>query len=773
MSAIMEEIERPVCSPPSLSRYTAFPRHGIVIALLLNTLPVGQCFAQAEAARNDPSNRQIRAMSIEQVPVLDGRLDDEVWQLVEPVTGFTQRNPVEGTPATQRTEIRILYTPEVLYIGARMYESDTRRLVVTQMRRDSQLNSDDHLGIVIDTFHDQRNGFEFRVNPAGARYDAYIMNEGMDVNRDFNAVWDVRTSVDGEGWTAEISIPLSQLRFPDNPGDQVWGINFCRVIRHNNEDVYWVPVPRDFGSNGFFRFSNVGRLVGLQGLHQGTNLQIKPYVMSGISATRELNVTPGVHRLTRDAVADIGLDVKHVLTSNLVLDLTFNTDFAQVEADQKRVNLTRFSLYYPEKRDFFLEGATTFAAGIGGQELQLFYSRRIGLYGNREVPILAGSKITGRAGPWTVGALSVLTDQKEIDTTTTVSRTLWSVISLRRNILRRSSIGVLMMSKDELDGGWNRTAGIDANLALGNNTSVIGQIARVFDPDLSGNTFAGTGAFNWSTDLYGVRVSYRQVGDDFKNEMGFIRRLGVRESSAQLTYSPRPGRWGIRQIRSMLSGSYLADASNRLLTRSLQLKVCNFLENTGKFCPGIRQRFELLDRVFTIYRDPDSGEQILIEPGKYEWMEFSAPWSTDTRKKLTLGGSVGIGGYFGGKKVSASLKVTLRPNTQLTGSLSINRDMLRELGADGTGKFDANTLSLLVNYAFSPSLFTKAYVQYHDSQNAVVSNFLLHWIIRDGTEIYLVYNEVYDTSPDPFSWAFDPLATNRTLLLKATYMVLR
>ena len=743
---------------------------GALVPLVLPLQASGQ--AAAPLVRGGEAYR-VTATAIAEPPDVDGRLDDAVWMSAEPITGFTQRNPVEGAPATQQTDIRILYTPDVLYIGAWMHDPEPDRLVITQMRRDSGLDGDDHLAIIIDTFRDLRNGFEFRVNPAGARYDAFVTNEGKDVNAAFNAVWDVRTSVGEDGWVAEIAIPLSQLRFPDRAGEQTWGVNFGRVIRRNNEDTYWVPVPRDFGSSGFFRVSNAGELVGLRDLRQGTNLQVKPYVMGGLSATRELNVTPGVHRLTKDGVADAGLDVKYGLTSNLVLDLTFNTDFAQVEADQEQVNLTRFSLYFPEKRDFFLEGASTFASGTGGQDLQLFYSRRIGLQGDRDVPILAGTKLTGRTGLWTVGAMSVLTREKELSATATAPRTQWSVVSLRRNILRRSTVGFIATSKDPAEGDYNRTVGVDANLALGEHTSVTGQLGKVFDPTLTGDTWAASAGFDWSTDLFGVNVGYREVGDNFRAAMGFVRRMGLRETSGRLTFSPRPGRLGIRQSRAMLSSSYLDDGSGRLLTRSIQFKVCNFFENTGRFCPALNQQFERLDQPFTIFRDPDTAETIVIEPGKHEWLEFSAPWSTDTRKTVVLGGRGAYGGYYGGTKTSASLNLTWRPNSRLTGLLSVSRDMLRDLGADESGAFNANIVSSRLEYAFSPFLFTKAYLQYNDSRNAIVSNFLLHWIIRDGTEIYLVYNEVYDSSPDPFGRDFDPIATARTFMLKATYLLLR
>lgn len=759
-------------------------RSPLAFAVPVLLFTAAQARAQQGLPQYDPDDYVVRAVRIEGAPQLDGRLDDAVWLEAQPATGFIQRNPVEGAPASERTEIRILYNESMLFIGARMFTSDPDALVVTQMRRDSRLHGDEYLDIVLDTFRDRRNAFQFQINPAGARYDAYITDEGRNVNSDFNVVWDAAVRIDEEGWCAEIAIPLNQLRFPDNDGEQVWGINFYRNIRQKNEEAYWVPSPRDFGYRAITRLSNAGRLVGLEGLRSGRNIQIKPYGMGGGSRERFRSPTPGEPAAATDGVADAGLDVKVGLTPNLTLDLTLNTDFAQVEADQERVNLTRFSLFYPEKRDFFLEGAGIFGGGGGrgmggmmggffggGPDLQLFYSRRIGLASNgEEVPILGGGKLTGRVGPWSLGVLNVLTEQKRLETGTFVDQTLWSVVSLRRNILRRSSVGLLAASKDPRSGDYNRTFGFDANLALGRTVSVTGQVAKVFDPDITGDALAYTSQYKWDTDLWQVRLQHRKVGDEFDSATGFIRRLGLRETQGQLEYSPRPGVLGIRQLSLSAEGSYLTNLDNLLETRRIELQLRLFMENTSNHFLTFRRQFDMLPYDFTAYRESDTGERVVIPAGPYEWDEVSLRVNTDSRVPIVLRGGGSVSGWYHGRRVNANVDVSWRPDARFSTSLNYSRNMVRNLKvADpgGRNRFDTNVLSLRLNYAFSPNLFTKAYVQYNDLRNSIVANYLLHWIVRDGTELFLVYNELWDTGP-----AFEPFPTDRVLMLKVTYLLL-
>lgn len=770
-------------------------RHLLFLISVLT--PVGTVAAQQGIENYDPADYTLRALFVEEAPVLDGRLDEALWSRAEAATNFTQREPDEGASATERTEVRIVYTRQTLYIGARMFHADTESLIITQLRRDGRLSQDDHFAVILDTFLDHRNGFIFNVNPAGARYDGYITDEGRSVNSDFNVVWEAATEINGEGWTAEMAIPLSQLRFASTSGDQTWGINFRRTIRKNNEEVYWVPTPRYLGWFGLYRLSNAGTLTGLAGLEQGTNLQVKPYAIGGAEMNRDLDPDPGDPARTTNSIADGGLDIKFAPSANLTLDLTFNTDFAQVEADQERVNLTRFSLFFPEKRDFFLEGAGIFGSGGGrgfgmgggggggyggGPDLQLFYSRRIGLASDgSEVPIIGGGKLTGRTGPWTIGALNVVTTEKTNSDGDVIPLTNWSVVSLRRNIFERSSVGIMALSKDPGSGDYNRSLRLDTNLALTEVMKVTAEVAQVFDPGITGDAVAYSGRFDYDTDLYDFNISHRKVGDDFQaNEMGYVRRMDVRETSGELEWAPRPGVMGIRQVALTAEGSYLTDTANRMLTRELTFRTRVTMENTAYFFFNVSRELDILDYDFRIYSNPDNDDVVVIPAGTYEWTGIFINGSTDSRRSLRFRGGGQFGAYYNGYRASANLSTTFQPNSHLTVNLSLNRNTLRDIGAtDIPGytteypddvlkqRFTTSTISLRAQYAFTPDLFVKGYVQYNDSRNAVVSNYLLHWIISDGTEIYLVYNENYDTG-----LTFDPTVTNRTLMLKATYLFL-
>jgi len=437
---------------------------------------------EAESIRAELRGLGLREVNLESglyTPNLDGYVDEPEWQAAEVAAGFTQTDPEEGLPATEDTEIRVLYDNERIYFGIVCYDRDPDGIIATEMRRDERLDSNDNVEILLDTYHDRRNAFYFQINPLGTRRDAQITDEGKNVNDDWDCVWQVEANTTARGWEAEIAIPLDQLRFADSKTEaagQTWGVNFARTIRRKNEQTYWVPVPRDFGYRGFYRVSNSGTIYGLDGIRSSLRLEVKPYNLSGVE--RDFAEVP----VLRDNVFTGGLDVKWGITANLTADLTYNTDFAQVEADQRQVNLTRFSLFFPEKRDFFLENAGIFrvgeAGGPGGAPPpeQLFYSRRIGLFKRRQVPIIGGARVTGRVGAFNVGFLNVYTDdfsfvdEGELYSTPEVN---FSVLRLKRYIMQRSSIGLIALSRDERTGeNRNRTFGVDGTFAFGSSSLV-------------------------------------------------------------------------------------------------------------------------------------------------------------------------------------------------------------------------------------------------------------------------------------------------------------
>ena len=415
---------------------------------------------------------------------IDGKLNEDSWQTAQIATDFTQREPNEGALATEATEVRVLYDKKYLYIGFRCFDREPEKIVATEMRNDGDLDNDDHVRVVIDTYLDRRNGFVFETTPPGARSDAKVTDEGRNVNNDWDIVWDVNASVTASGWEAEMRIPLNQLRYPENDENSKWGINFSRVIRRKREDTYWSPIRLDygFGSRAFYKISRAGDLAGLRNMPHSSRFEIKPYSITGMQ--RDATVAP----VDKDKIVDAGFDMKYALSENLIADVTFNTDFAQVEADQERVNLTRFSLFFPEKREFFLEGAGMFrvggssgGGGRGNSGDQLFYSRRIGLSDGNEVPILAGSKLTGNVAGFEVGLLNVVTDDFfaiDEEDTASAPRTNYAALRMTKPVFSNSSIGVLALSKDAFGQNradtdfetFHRTLAVDGNVSLGRRT---------------------------------------------------------------------------------------------------------------------------------------------------------------------------------------------------------------------------------------------------------------------------------------------------------------
>jgi hypothetical protein len=484
---------------------------------------------------------------------LDGALDEPAWRAAPLANNFLQNDPREGEPATFDTDVRVLYDDDALYFGVFARDDEPGRIIVNDLKKDFSTDGSDGFRIILDTFHDERNGYQFAINPAGAKWDAQMSNEGRENNANWDGIWDVATRVTETGWQAEIRIPFRTLKF-DNRDTQTWGVNFERKLRRLNEDSYWSPLPRIYDIQ---RVSLAGSVEQLRGLRPGKNLRIKPFAASSS------NTTGG------DTVGDFdaGFDVKYGVTSGLVWDFTVNTDFSQVEADEQQINLSRFNLFFPEKRDFFLDNSGIFqfgGGGIGGggggptagrqnssQELRLFFSRRIGLSDNGEaIPVLAGTRLSGRQGAYSMGVLSI--QQREQGA---VPSTNFTVLRLRRDILANSDIGAVLLNKEEFGPHFNRVAGVDANFRFGSFLTVNGYAARTFSPGSvisgTGNELVSRGNVNYQDRTWQAQATFTAVGDRFNDELGFVARQGVNNTEAQASRRFRPvalSKW-VREIR--------------------------------------------------------------------------------------------------------------------------------------------------------------------------------------------------------------------------------
>jgi len=533
--------------------------------------------------RDASGGATVRAVRLDGPWQLDGVLDEPVYSDVQGFGDFIQQTPDEGAPASVRTEVWILYDDEAIYVAARLWESvPESEWVANEMQRDSfQLINNDGFIVVFDTFYDRRNGFAFRVNPIGGFQDYQITDEG-DQNLDWNPVWDVRTGRFDEGWTVEMAIPFKSLRF--RPGPQVWGIQLGRDIRSNVEEAYLTAVPISAGP-GQFRLSVAGTLTGLEVPEGNRTFEVKPYVIGSLATDRSV-----VPEIVNDGDGDAGFDVKYGVTENLTADFTYNTDFAQVEVDEQQINLTRFNLFFPEKREFFLEGQGIFdfgrAPGFGGfgggrgfatvapgvlgsgDAPTIFFSRRIGLDQGQAVPIVAGGRLTGKVGDFSVGAINIQTDDTPaVDAVATN----FTVLRVKRDILRRSRIGAIFTGRSEaLAGdGANQAYGLDGAFSFGADTNLYGYYARTDTPGLSGDDRSYQAAFSYEGDLYGLLVDHLLVGDVFNPEVGFVRRDDFRRTYTYAQYSPRPQSINaVRQFTWSASLDYIENGAGDVETRT-------------------------------------------------------------------------------------------------------------------------------------------------------------------------------------------------------------
>ena len=668
---------------------------------------------------------------------IDGDFNESDWQHASPISQFFQIEPDEGESISESTEVRILYDDKNIYFGFTCFESEMSRLVANDMRHDSQdLHENDNVFLILDTYNDQRNGFAFRINPLGAYQDRAVTNGGDSLNRSWDAVVACQAKVNGDHWTAELGIPFSQLRF-DKSDKMTWGMNVGRGVRKNNEEAIWVPVPRRYGGMAKYRLGNLGSLTGLEGIAPSRRLELLPYVLPGMSRTEEDASTDGVF--------DIGLDLKYGINSNLTADLTFNTDFAQVEADEEQVNLSRFSLFFPEKRPFFLEGAGLFDFGIGRTSfrrpppLLLFYSRRIGLAEGRAIPIITGGKITGKMGPYGVGMLNVLTneyhDETDPEDIIDVPRTNYSVLRLTRDLFSGSRIGLIGINKQDGD-AYNRSGGFDFSYRPVDNFDVRGLWAYTADSeeeDGSGNAwYVGS---TWRNDRLRVGGSYTDIGEDFHPEVGYIRREGMRQIRSDIRFTPWPRRFGIRRIWTGPEFDLVLNRDGDLETRSLRYSNWFELEKGGRLQFEVRQTAEHLEEGFEIRED------VTIPIDEYSFTSARVGIQTDESKMLAAEFDVDFGQFYNGNRRGFDIGATFKPSGRfaLESQYEFNRITL-----PGVEPFNANVFGGRFAYSFSTQLFAKLFAQWNSSDEVGSINFLLNYIYRPGSDFYLVFNQTYD-----------------------------
>jgi len=709
-------------------------------------------------ARDVDGNVSVRATRIREPIVLDGRLDDPYYTEIPAMDGFIQQEPIEGEPATEKTAAWIFFDDETLYVSARMWDSAPERIVANEMRRDHfNISRGASFAVALDTFYDRRNGFYFETNPLGAIRDGLITNEA-DLNSDWNTVWDAKTARLPDGWSVEIAIPFRSLRFPQGTSP-VWGVQLQRSVTWKNEDSFLTRVPAAWSWRGIRKLSSAATLVGLETPSGSKNIEIKPYGITGMSTDR--NASPVVEN---DYTGDVGFDAKYGVTNSMTADFTFNTDFAQVEADEEQVNLTRFSLFFPEKRDFFLEGQGIFGFGgaTGGFQWGsdsytpiMFFSRRVGLVGGDQTPIRAGGRLTGRAGKYTLGFLNIQTGQEE----NVATATNFSVVRLRRDIFERSNIGMMFTNRSvALDGvGSNQLVGMDANFAFFENLAVNTYYAESHTPGFESDNRSYLAKVENNGDRFGAEVQHLMVGGDFNPEVGFVRRDDFRRNFGRAYFSPRPGSIdSIRKLHFGVEADFFHSLDGVLETRALGAEFRTEIATGDEAGIEYVNSFEFLDYPFEIV------DGVVIPVGGYDFQTVEASYELGTQRRVSGRLSLATGGFFGGDRTEASYwgRAEVTPQLSVEPSVSVNWIDLPQ------GRFVTELLRARVNYTVSPRMFVSGLLQYNSDAGSFGINARLRWEFEPGSDFFVVYSDGRDTRFGGFT-----NVTNRGLVIKFTKLM--
>ncbi len=674
----------------------------------------------------------VRPVRIDTAPRIDGLLDEALWAEIEPITDFRQWEPDNGAPPTERTEVRICYDDRYLYVGVRAYDSEPDQIIARSFERDRQIDQDDSIYIDIDSLNDNRNAVGFGTNVIGTKSD-YELSEDRTINMAWDTIWYTEANVDELGYTLEIAIPFFSLRF--QPDDEIeMGVNIERYIRRKNERANWPYMSRDYD---YYSISQYARMTGLQGIQRGVNLEIKPYGVGGYSQVPE----------ERGWDADAGLDVKWGITPNLTADLTLNPDFAQVESDNLRINLTRFSLFFPERRDFFLQSADLFRFGLP-RDVEVFFSRRIGIIGREEIPIIGGVRTYGLAGKTNVGLMTMQTGSSGA-----FASENFSVVRVKQNVLGRSYIGGIFTSRQGNSTFEDMTWGGDFNFRFGVNTLVEGSVARSNRPGSDSGDWFGNVAASQNVDRYDWEVRYTDVGDGFEPGIGFVRRQDQRALNTSAHYKPRPDWRGVRQLSFGLDYQRVEDHDRILETQVFHPAFVATFQTEDILTVGYTDAFDRVPLPFSV------GPGVVIPPGEYKQRQVSARFTSNRSRRLSFTASYEQGGFYEGDILGGSLSLQYNPLSQLRLSPALEYDDVRVPGGD----VESLIARLYVSYYFSPELTTRAAVQYSSLYEEFVANFRVRWIYTPGSEAWFVYDEGRQFGP------LDPSLRDRAVIVKVVH----
>ena len=708
------------------------------------------------------SDRFTKAYQAESALIIDGDvLNDPAWESIPAITTFTQKTPDEGEPISERTVVKIMYSKKYLFVSAVAFDNDPNQIVISDTRRDASLNNSDSFSFIIDTFKDYQTGYLFGTNPSGIEYDAQItgggeggsisqrfsMGNGSGFNINWDAVWEVKTTRGDYGWSAEFSIPFKTLRYK-NDKDQSWGINFERVIARKKEESHWSPISRQFTMN---RLISAGTLTDIN-VPNSKNIKIMPYGLG------QNNKNTGETSSTSNDQS-FGIDAKVSVGSSMNLDLTYNTDFAQVEADEQQINLDRFSLFFPEKRAFFLENAGLFSVGSGGgrsgHDIEMFFSRRMGVGSEgTSVPIIGGGRLTGTFTGMKVGILSMLTDEVK-DVT---DKNNYSVLRLKKELPNRTHVGGMYTALDHggQNGYLNQSYAIDAQLGIGELSKIVAFAGFTRTPDLNNDSaYAYRIEAARDTKEISSSISYAEVGANFNPEMGYLQRENYRKWSARVFTRFRPeNKYGILELRPHVdfkgywklngfqeSGKWHID--NHLEFRS------GFEIHTGMNLvkEGVLESFEISDGVS-------------VSKGTYNDKEIQIMIMTNNAKPISFSSMNRVGGFFGGDRLNMTPTMRIRYKDRFTSEFSSNYNQVTM----PDGKFTTNLIRARLTYAFTPKIYIQSLLQYNNQSDIWSMNWRFIWQQSAATGLYIVYNQTQDYDGIPIA------SSTKSFVVKYSYL---
>ena len=699
------------------------------------------------------------------LPIMDGNvIDDEAWSSINPIISFTQKSPDEGQVATEKTAVRIMYSEQMFYVSVICYDSNPEGIVISDTRRDAPLNNTDSFMFILDTFHDQQNGFVFGTNAGGIEYDAQVSGggEGMSIsstrqsvgvganfNINWDAAWDVKTEIGEYGWSAEFAIPFKTLRFSSDK-DQSWGANFQRTIARKNEHVFWSPIPRQFSLN---RLALEGTLTGIN-VPTDRNIKLMPYVLG--NNNKVINETS-----YSKSEGDFGFDAKVGVTSSLTMDITYNTDFAQVEADEQQVNLDRFSLFFPEKRAFFLENAGLFSAGENtyyGPDIEMFFSRRIGIVSGSRVPILGGGRLTGDLGGFKLGILNMRTGSvKNVS-----DGDDYGVFRLKKELPNRTYFGGMVTRKKGLgdDGYINQSYSIDGALGIGDAIQLIGFAAKTDPaPGIKGNndSYAYVLEANRNTQSFTNQIRYSEVGKNFNPEMGFVKRLGYRKVLFRILNRTRPKDFfGILELRPHITyWGYWKLEDGFQETGFLHIDNHWEFRNGFRIDTGINFTKEGVVDSFQIV----SGEW--VPPNTYDNKELHIRTNTNLTKPFSIILVTKIGGFFNGDRKNFDTTLRYRFGDRFTSEVI---SKYNDVKLDDGGEFITHLMRGRLTYALSSNIYIQSLLQYNNQSDEWSMNWRFIWQQSAATGLYIVYNEAQDYDGIPIT------KSTKSFVLKYSYL---